>query len=71
MIDTEKLNEKISGSGLDTGDIAKRMGIPESVLFKKINNQKSILASEVYDLCDILGITSNEEKVQIFFDLEV
>lgn len=67
MTDTAKLNERILASGLKKNYIAKALGVAESTLARKINNAQDFRASEINALCDLLGITTLEEKEAIFF----
>ena len=68
MTDTRKLNAYVTMSGLSRVDVANRMGLSLNSLGLKINNKVEFKASEIYKLCNILGIT---DKDSIFFVEEV
>lgn len=70
MTDTEKLSERIGSSGLKYKYIAEKLGISYFSLNKKINNVTEFKASEVSKLCQLLNITSLEEKEDIFLKLK-
>ena len=64
MTDTEKLERAIKAAGLTKRFIAKKLGISEMALYKKINNVTEFKASEIAALCELLSI---ENKIEIFF----
>ncbi|MBR7184558.1 MAG: helix-turn-helix transcriptional regulator [Clostridia bacterium] len=63
MTDTAKLEQSIKASGLTKRYIAKKLGISEMALYKKINNITEFKASEIAALCELLNI---ESKLEIF-----
>lgn len=67
MTDTEKLLDLIKESGLKIGYIAMKLGITRQALYKKIRNRNKFSAIEIKILCEILCVTSLEEKESIFF----
>lgn len=67
MTDTKKLLEAIKDSGLRKGFIAGKLGITTYGFQKKVENKSQFKAEEIKILCDLLGITSLEEKERIFF----
>lgn len=67
MTDTHKIRDKISESGLKMQFIAIKLGISRYALSMKIDNKTEFKTSEVTILCDLLGITSLDEKESIFF----
>ena len=71
MTDTKKLLEVIKDSGLRKGFIAGKLGITTYGFQKKVENKSQFKAEEIKILCDLLGITSLEEKERIFFATNV
>lgn len=68
MTNTRLLEEKISKSGYKKSYIAKAIGLKSAYgLAKKIRNESEFKAKEINALCELLGITSLEEKERIFF----
>lgn len=67
MTDTKKLLDAINKSGLRKGFIAEQLGITTYGLQKKVENRSQFKAEEIKILCDLLGITSLEDREQIFF----
>lgn len=67
MTDTQELKKIIEISGLKYKNIAKFLGITPFGLQNKINNVTEFKSSEVKKMCNILGITSLEQKEKIFF----
>lgn len=66
MVQTLLLKGKIIASGISRKELAKRSGMAESTLSDKINGKRSFTTDEAQVVCDILGIDSCEEKVEIF-----
>lgn len=71
MTNTQLLRDRILASGLKYQYIAKEMGLSRVGLMNKIENVTEFKTSEVEMLCDILRITSIEERMAIFFAKEV
>lgn len=67
MTNTELLEKRINQSGYKKSYIAKTIGITAYSLAKKIRNENEFKATEINKLCDLLGISSLEEKDSIFF----
>ena len=67
MTDTEKLRELINQKGLKLGYLAKQLGLSAYGLALKINNVHEFNSSEIVSLCDLLEISSLEEKEALFF----
>ena len=68
MTNTNMLRELIQKKGLKYMYIATSLGISTYCLQQKIDNKTEFKASEVQELCNILGITDNLElKEEIFF----
>ena len=71
MTNTALLEEKILKSGYKKSYIAKTIGLSAFGLAKKIRNESEFKTSEINGLCELLGISSLEEKERIFFAVEV
>lgn len=67
MTNTEMLRRIIKESGLKLEYIAAQLEISRFSLSKKIENETEFKASEIQKLCDVLKISSNEDKEAIFF----
>lgn len=65
MVDTKKLRESISNSGLKLNYIARQLGITPAGLRKKILNQTEFKAGEIVVLGNVLQMT-REERDEIF-----
>lgn len=68
MTDTKELKIAIVRAGLTQREIAKRLGLSEMGLHKKINNITEFKASEIKTLVELLGITNIDA---IFFANDV
>ena len=71
MTDTARLNELIKESGLKVGYIANRLGLSQYGFSRKRDNLSEFTPSEINALCDILHITSLEDRFSIFFNEKV
>lgn len=67
MTNTSALEEKIRGCGMKKSWIAKKMGLSQTGLWKKMRGEREFKISEVQTLCDLLGINTIEEVSKIFF----
>lgn len=67
MTDTQELLKIIEKSGLRKGFIAEKLGLTTYGLQKKVENKSQFKAEEIKTLCEVLKITSLEEKEKIFF----
>lgn len=65
MVNTLKMKAAILESGCSRNEIAKKLGLSEYTLHKKIHNITEFKASEISRLSFILNIT---DKDSIFFD---
>ena len=68
MTDTKELEIAITRAGLTKREIAKRLGLSEMGLYKKINNITEFKASEIKALAEMLEITDIDA---IFFATNV
>ena len=68
MTNTQLLVEAIAKSGYKRSYIAKAIGLKSAYsLALKIDNKSEFKASEINALCELLNISSLEEKQAIFF----
>ena len=65
-VDTERLDAAIKKSGLRPGYIVEQLGITRQGFDYKRKGKTTFRQSEVYVLCDLLGLT-DQEKIEIFF----
>ena len=68
MTNTVELRKRINSSGLKLKYIADYLGLTPYGLQKKIDNFNEFKASEIWKLCNLLGITDLETRDEIFFD---
>lgn len=67
MTDTAALMQAIDKSGFKRSYIAKQLGLSAYGLSMKIKNKHEFKASEIGAICDILHISSSEDRMRIFF----
>ena len=67
MTNTERLENLIRQSGLKKVFIAEKLNISTQALRNKTSNISQFLPSEINKLCDLLGITSLQDRNDIFF----
>lgn len=68
--DYRKLRGKIKEVCGTQDAFSEKLGIGRVSLSKRLNNQQEFSQDEIFDACDILGI-SREEIPTYFFTLEV
>ena len=61
-----KLIGKIAENGYTQKSLAEKLGMSENTLSSRINGKSSFNVNEVIALCDILNISDNAEKANIF-----
>lgn len=64
LIDTKELEIEIKRSGITKRELAKKLGLSEMGLYKKIHNITEFKASEIATMSKILSL---EEKIQEIF----
>ena len=67
MTNTDRLESIIRQSGLKKVFIAEKLHISTQALRNKTANISQFLPSEINKLCDWLGITSVQDRSDIFF----
>lgn len=70
MTDTARLEGIIADTGYKKSYLAKVIGVTPSTFSRKLKNKGEFKAREIDVICDLLGITSPEEKEIIFFARE-
>ena len=70
MTDSEKLKAIIAERGYELRNVAELMDLSAKELQLRVANRKEFRSGEVAALCDILDISSVEEKRDIFFTNE-
>ena len=68
MTNSIELRKRIEGSGLKLKYVAEKIGLTSYGLQRKIDNFNEFKASEIWKLCNLLGITDLETRDVIFFD---
>ena len=67
MTNTALLTQKIEASGLKKGYIADKLRVSRLTLRTRIAGESDFRAYEITILCEVLNITSLQEKNNIFF----
>lgn len=70
MTDTELLIKHIEECGMNTNDIAEKIGITRQGLWKKLKNKSEFKQSEIEKITRILDLDSEAQRL-IFFTLGV
>ena len=71
MVNTMLLDEKINQSGLKVDFLISNLGISPTAFYKKKRNEIPFRTAEVYVLCDLLGINTEQDKLKVFFEEKV
>lgn len=71
MTDTARLNDIIQRSGYKLSYIANRLDLSSYGFARKRDNLNEFTASEIDILCELLGISSIEDRFAIFFAKKV
>lgn len=67
MVNINKLKGKIVENGLTVEDLADKIGLNRSTLYRKINNDgETFSIKEANLICSALGLTG-QEATEIFF----
>ena len=66
MTNTKKLQGKMREKNLTILILSRKMGLSPTGLFNKIHNRREFLASEIFKMGEILGITDVEMR-DIFY----
>ena len=60
------LRRKMAEAGYNQAELAQKIGISRNTLSAKINGKRPFNTDEILDICNILGIMGNDEKINIF-----
>lgn len=71
MVNTQLLDEKIGASGLKVKYIIEKLGLSRNGFDKKRKNKTPFRGAEMYVLCDLLDIRTEEDKKAVFYADEV
>jgi transcriptional regulator with XRE-family HTH domain len=66
MINSALLADRISASGLTHFELAKLIGISKNTFSAIMTGKKSPTIEQVDTICNVLNITDNNAKAQIF-----
>ena len=66
MVNLIRLKAAMVCAGLNQGAFAKRLRMAPNTLNAKVNGKSKITTEEATEMCEILGITEDREKVAIF-----
>ncbi|MBQ7037745.1 MAG: helix-turn-helix transcriptional regulator [Clostridia bacterium] len=61
-----KLIGIMAEKGFSQRSIAKELGVSVNTINAKLNGRTAFDALEIIKLCEILGITNSDEKIEIF-----
>lgn len=60
------LKGKIVAAGLTQYELADKLGISRNTMTSRLSGRSSFTLEEVHRICELLPITDNSEKVDIF-----
>ena len=66
MVDTNKLKGAMVRAGFSQISLAKRLGMSKNTLNAKLNGKAKISTDEAKFMCEVLGIETEKEKIEIF-----
>lgn len=66
MLDAQKLKGKIVEAGMTQGELAKKIGISQNTLTRKLSGRRDFTVGEIDRICDVLQINDNGQKALIF-----
>ena len=66
IINTNQLKGKIVSAGYNQKVLAEMLGVSKNTLSDKINGKSPMNSVLISELCRILNITDNDERVHIF-----
>ena len=62
-----KLRGKMAEAGYSQAKLAKEIGLAQNTLNNKINGKTAFNTEEAIQLCRILHIDNDKDKIEIFF----
>lgn len=66
MVNTNRLKGAIVSAGYTQATFAELLGVSKNTLNAKLNGKASITTEEAKRMCDILNISNDADKCQIF-----
>lgn len=66
MLNRNLLRAAMVARGYTQEELAKKIGISANTLSSRLLGASSFNVDEIDKICEVLGITSNEQKVDIF-----
>ena len=66
MVNANLFKGKMVANGYTQESLAKKMKISKNTLSAKINGKSKFDIEEVVFLCELFGISNNDEKCEIF-----
>ena len=66
MCDKTLLLAKMRQCQINARQLSRLIGLSGSAFSRRINGKSSFMTDEVEQLCEILSITANAEKIRIF-----
>lgn len=66
MVNTCKLKAVMVELGFSQVSLASQLGMSKNTLNAKLNGRAKITVDEAKELCDVLGLTDNKIKCEIF-----
>ena len=66
MVDTNRLKGAMVRAGFSQISLAKKLGMSKNTLNAKLNGKAKISTDEAKNMCEILCIDTEREKVEIF-----
>lgn len=66
MLNKNEFNGAVARAGMTNGELAKRIGMSKNTLSSRVNGKSYFDTQEIDLICDILNITTDKEKINIF-----
>lgn len=65
-MNVKKLKSKLLEKGMNVEDLAKKMGVDRSTLYRRLSDRKKMTIKAAQEIKDAIPLTSNEAR-DIFF----
>lgn len=66
MLNKNMFNSVVARTGMTHKELSQKIGISKNTLSSKVNNKVPFNVNEIDRICQVLGITNDNEKAQIF-----
>lgn len=66
MLNKNMFNSVVARTGMTHKELSQKIGISKNTLSSKVNNKVPFNVNEIDRICQVLGITDDNEKAQIF-----